>query len=350
MCYNAALMAAKDRRTNAGVPCLMLSRRNLVAVLGLAAIDWPVAAHAQNKATQVVGFIGVGSPVGFAAEVAAFEQALKGSGWTVGQNLTIEYRWAEGHFDRLPGFAKELVDLKVAVIATSGGALAARAAKSATGTIPIVFETGIDPIEAGLVQSFSRPGGNLTGITIATGELNPKRLDLLTDLVPDARVIAMLVNPNNSQTDHMLAVAQQAAKAKGIQLPILKARTEDEFEPAFASLKPMHAGALLVGNDPFFYTRREQLVSLAARFAVPAIYEWREFAVIGGLASYGTSLVDMYRRFGTYVGQVLAGAKPADLPVEQPTKFEFVMNLKTAKALGITVPQPLLARADEIIE
>jgi putative tryptophan/tyrosine transport system substrate-binding protein len=345
-----ARMPAEYQRRNAGVPRLTLSRRDLVAVLGVAAMVRPLVAYAQKAPMQVVGFLGAGSPSGFAAEVAAFQQGLKGTGWTVGQNVTIEYRWAEGHFDRLPGLAKELVDLNVAVIATSGGALAARAAKNATATIPIVFETGIDPIEAGLIKSFSHPGGNLTGITIATGELNPKRLDLLTELVPDARVIAILVNPNNSQTDHMLRAAQQAARAKGIRLAVVEARTEDEFEPAFVSLAPMHAGALLVGNDPFFYTRREQLVSLAARFAVPAIYEWREFAAIGGLASYGTSLADMYRRFGAYVGRMLGGAKPADLPVEQPTKFELVINLKTAQALGLTFPPALLARADEVIE
>lgn len=326
-----------------------MQRRRFITLFGTA-VCWPLTALAQQKAMPLIGFLGVGSLHGFAAEVSAFNEGLKDSGWIEGQNVRIEYRWAEGDFNRLPSLAAELVSRKAAVIATSGGALAAHAAKNATATIPIIFETGVDPIEAGLVQSFARPGGNLTGITIATGELNPKRLDLLSDLVPSARAIAMLVNPNNSQTNRIVTVAQQAAHAKGIQLPVLKAGAEDDFEPAFASLGPLHAAALLVGNDPFFYTRREQLVAFAARYAVPAIYEWREFAAAGGLASYGTSLVAMYRRFGVYVARMLAGAKPADLPVEQPTKFELVINLRTAKTLGLTVPQSLLAQADEVIE
>jgi len=327
-----------------------MNRRTLLfgGVCAGAASQFP--AWAQHGTAPVIGFVGVASPEAFSAEVAGFQLGLRDSGWTVGENVAIEYRWAEGHFDRLPSLAGELVGREVAVIATSGGALAARAAKSATAKIPIIFETGIDPVEAGLVQSFAHPGGNLTGIAIATGELNPKRLDLLSELVPGAQVIAMLINPDNSQTGRLASVAEQAARAKGIQLPLLKAAKEDEFEAAFSSLAALHARGLLVGNDPFFYGRREQLVSLAARYAIPAIYEWREFAVIGGLASYGTSLVDMYRRFGAYVGRVLAGAKPADLPIEQPTKFEFVVNLKTAKAIGLTVPQSLLARADEVIE
>jgi len=325
-----------------------MERRAFITLLG--AIAWPLVARSQQKAIPVLGFLGIGSQNGFAAEVAAFSQGLKDGGWVDGQNLRIEYRWADGHVDQLPGLAGELVNQHVAVLATSGGAGAARAAKRATATIPIVFETGVDPIEAGLVQSLAHPGGNLTGIAIVTGDLNPKRLDLLSEFVPSATVIAMLVNPNNPQTDGSMAYVQQAAQAKGIQLPVLEAGTDGEFEPAFASLSRLHAGAILVGNDPFFYTRREQLVALAARFAVPAIYEWREFATAGGLSSYGTSLTGMYRRFGTNVGRVLAGTKPADLPVERPTKFELVINLKTAKALGLTVPQSLLVRADEVIE
>jgi ABC-type uncharacterized transport system substrate-binding protein len=326
-----------------------MKRRSFIALLS-GAVSWPLTAGAEQRTIPVIGFLGVGSPSGFAEAVAAFQQGLKDSGWTVGENVAIEYRWAEGQFDRLPSLAHELVGRNVAVVVTSGGAFAARAAKNATTVLPIVFETGIDPVEAGLVQSFAHPGGNLTGITIATGQLNPKRLDLLSELVPGAAVIAMLVNPSNSQTAQLASVAQQAAQAKGIQLPMLEATTENEFEPAFASLAGLHAGALLVGNDPFFYTRREQLVALAARYAMPAIYEWREFVTIGGLARYGTSLAAMYGRLGAYVGRVLAGARPVDLPVEQPTKFELVINLKTAKALGLTVPQSLLARADEVIE
>jgi putative ABC transport system substrate-binding protein len=326
-----------------------MKRRNFLACSAGITL-WPLASRAQQKVMPVIGFIGVGSPSGFALEVAQFEHGLKDSGWTIGQNVTLEYRWAEGHFDSLPNLARELVERKVSVIATSGGAVAARAAKKATEAIPVVFEIGIDPVEAGLVQSFAHPGGNLTGISIATGQLNPKRLELLSELAPHAGVIAMLVNPRNSQTERIASLAQRAAREKGIRLTMLQAATEEEFEPAFASLAALQAGALLVGNDPFFYTRREQLVALAARYTVPAIYEWREFVIIGGLASYGTSLAAMYRRFGTYVGRVLAGAKPADLPIEQPTKFEFVINIKTAKALGLAVPQSVLARADEVIE
>jgi putative ABC transport system substrate-binding protein len=327
-----------------------VNRRELLILSAGIAIGWPLVIRAQQKAMPVIGFLGVASPSGFAAEVAAFTEGLKDNGWMVGENVAIEYRWAEGRFDRLPSLAGELVARNVVVIATSGGTRVARAAKNATATIPVVFEIGIDPIEAGLVQSFAHPGGNLTGITIATGELNPKRLDLLSELVPDPGVIAMLVNPNNPQTERLALLAQEVARAKGIQLPVLKAGTEAEFDSAFASLAPLHARALLVGNDPFFYTRRERLVSLAARYAVPAIYEWREFTAIGGLASYGTSLTAMYRRLGAYVGRVLAGARPADLPIEQPTKFELVINLKTAKELGLVVPLSLLARADEVIE
>lgn len=306
--------------------------------------------RAQQRALPVIGFLGIGSEKGFAPQVAAFDRGLRDTSWVLGQNVTIVTRWAEGRFDRLPGLAGELVASGVNVIAASGGARAARAAKEATAMIPIVFEVGVDPVEAGLVASFARPGGNLTGITIATGELNPKRLDLLSELVPGARTVALLVNPNNANMQRLLPIVQDAAEAKRLQLSILTAGAESEFEPAFASMVRAHAEALLVHNDPFFFSHREALVAFAARYAVPAMYEWREFVEIGGLASYGTSLIGMYRRFGMYVGRVLSGAKPADLPIEQPTKFELVINMKTAKALGLAVPQSLLARADEVIE
>jgi putative ABC transport system substrate-binding protein len=326
-----------------------MQRRSFIFLLG-GAISSALTAHAQKKALPMIGFLGIGSPAGFAREVAAFLQGVKDSGWTIGENVAIEYRWAEGQAERLPELAGELVKRNVALIVTSGGTPAARAAKTATATIPIVFETGIDPVEAGLVRSFAHPDGNLTGITIATGELNPKRIDLLADLVPNARVIAMLVNSKNIPSERFMSRAQEAAQAKSVQLAVLKAGSETEFETAFASLAGVQAGALLVGNDPFFYSRRDQLVDLAARYRMPAMYEWREFTAIGGLSSYGTSIVGMYRRLGSYAGRVLSGEKPADLPIEQPTKFEWVINLNTAKALGLTVPLTLLARAGEVIE
>jgi len=298
----------------------------------------------------VIGFLGTTSPSPFAPFVAAFSRGLSETGYVEGQNVAIEYHWAEGRYDQLPALAADLVGRKVDVIATSGGTGAALAAKDATSTIPIVFEVGADPVETGLVASFARPGANLTGVTILTAELNPKRFDLLSELVPGARMIAMLVNPNNPRTERIIPAVQEAARARGVQLGIVKAGIEGEFEPAFASLVQQRADALLVANDPFFFDRRDQLVGVAARNLVPAMYEWREFAAAGGLASYGTSFAGMYRRLGAYAGRILAGVKPADLPVEQPTKFELVVNLTTAKALGVTIPETLLARADDVIE
>jgi putative ABC transport system substrate-binding protein len=246
--------------------------------------------------------------------------------------------------------AADLVGRKVDVIAASGGNLPALTAKSATSTIPIVFETGADPVATGLVASLARPGGNLTGITFLVVELHPKRLELISELVPRARVIALLVNPNNPNAEPIMRSVQEAARAKGVHLPILKAASESEIDAAFASLVQLQAGALLVGSDPFFGIRREQLVASASRHAVPAIYQGREFALAGGLISYGARLTDAYRQVGIYAGRILKGEKPADLPVQQPTEFEMLINLKTAKALGLTVPQSILARADEVIE
>ena len=326
-----------------------MRRRDLLGVLGGAATFWRLTAHAQQKSMPVIGYLGAASLGPYAAFVAAFREGLSGTGYVEGRNVIIEYRWAEGRYDRLPELAAELVARKVDVIATSGGPPAARAAKEATSTIPIVFSSS-DPVEHGLVASLARPDGNLTGVSVLSVELNPKRLELLAELVPQAKVFALIVNPDNTNSERITRDVQAAARAKGLQLHILKARTEGEITAAFDSVVQLQTGALLVGSDPFIDSRRDQVVALTARHGIPAIYEWREAVIAGGLLSYGTSLAGMYRQIGIYVGMILKGAKPADLPVVQPAKFELVINLKTAKALGITVPHPLLARADELIE
>jgi putative ABC transport system substrate-binding protein len=326
-----------------------MRRREFSTLFGAAATAstvWPSPLSAQQKATPVIGLLGNGSPGLGAHRVAALRQSLSETGYVEGQNLTIEYRWAEGRLDRLPALAADLVGLKVDVIVASPDA-AARAAKNATSTIPIVFQAGEDPVRQGLVASLARPGGNLTGFSVLTAELHAKRLELLSELVPQAKVIALLVNPNIQPTELLL---QKAARAKGVQLHVLKASTESEINAAFASLVQRQAGALLVNPDSFFLIRREQIVALASYLSVPAIYEVREFATAGGLISYGTSLVAVFRQIGIYAGRILKGAKPADLPVVQPTTFELVINMKTAKALGLTIPQSILSRADEVIE
>jgi putative ABC transport system substrate-binding protein len=305
--------------------------------------------RAQQKAMPVIGYLGNISPGVSAPGLVGFRQGLNETGYIEGQNVAIEYRWAEGHYDRLPALAADLVGRKVDVIATSSTP-AIQAAKAATSTIPIVFFGGGDFVALGLVASLARPGGNLTGISIMSPELNPKRLDLLSQLVPQASVIALLVNPSNAIAEVTIRDVQEAARAKGVQLQILRAGTEAEIDSAFAALVQLRAGALVAATDPFFNSRREQLVALASHHAVPAIWEWREFAEAGGLISYGSSLTGMWRPVGIYVGKILKGANPADLPIQQPTKFELVINLKTAKALGLTVPQSLLAAADEVIE
>jgi putative ABC transport system substrate-binding protein len=296
----------------------------------------------------VIGVLGVTSPGPNAANVAAFHQGLKETGYIEGQNVAIEYRWAEGRYDRLPELAADLVGGKVDMIA-AGGTPSVLAAKGATSTIPIVFSSG-DPFERGLVASLSRPGGNLTGVSDMDVELMPKRVELLSELVPQAKVIALLVNPNSAITEHIILEVQEAARMKGLELQILKAGTESEIDAAFGTFVELHAGALVVASDSLFGSRREQLVVLAARHAVPAIYNLREFAASGGLTSYGTSRTGTWRLMGIYAGKILNGAKPADLPVQQPTTFELVVNLNTAKALGLTVPPSILARADEVIE
>jgi putative ABC transport system substrate-binding protein len=313
-------------------------------------VAMPRTLRAQQKAMPVIGFLGSTSPGPFAPMVAAFHQGLSETGYVEGQNLGIEYRWTEFQYDRLPALAAELVARKVEVIATNGDPRAALAAKNATSTIPIVFSAISDPVAFGLVDSLARPGGNLTGVSPMNTELMPKRLERLSELVPHAGVIALLVNPSNSSAERRIRDVQEAARTKGVQLPVLKASTESEIDAAFASLAQLQAGALVIDPDPFFVSRRDQFVALATSHAVPAIYAWHEFAAAGGLISYGASTASVYRQGGILVGRILKGAKPADLPVAQPTKFELVVNLNTAKALGLTVPQSILARADEVIE
>jgi putative ABC transport system substrate-binding protein len=323
-----------------------MRRRKLMLLLG-GALTTARVLRAQQKAMPVIGFLNIASPGPSAPLVTAFHQGLSETGYVEGQNVAIEYRWAEGRQDRLPALAADLVGHKVDVIARSGGESSALAAKNATSTIPIVFLGGAgDPVGNGLVSSFAKPGGNVTGTSLMTTELMPKRLELLSELVPQAGVIALFVDPNNPNPEPTIRDMQEAARAKGVQLHLLKASTESEIDTAFPTLVQLHAAAIVSG----FYGRREQFVALAARHAVPAMYYWREFAEAGGLISYGSSLAAAIRQAGAYVGRILAGANPADLPILQPTTFELVINLKTAKALGLTVPQSILARADELIE
>ena len=328
-----------------------MRRCDFIIFLAGAMAAWPLTGRAQQKAMPVIGVLNTGSPGPSSAPfIAAFLQGLSEAGYVEGQNVTIEYRWAEGHYDRLAALAADLVGRKVDLIMASTPP-SALAAKSATSTIPIVFRHGGDPVADGLVASLPRPGGNLTGVSQLGDEgLTPKRLELLSELVPRAGVIALLVNPNSPAAGRVIQEVQQAARAKGLQLPILKAGSESEIGAAFATLVELHAGALLALTDPFFSNRREQLVALAAHHAVPAIYPLPDFAQAGGLVSYGPSTTAAFREVGIYVGKILKGAKPADLPVQQSTTFELVINLKTAKTLGLTVPQSIVARADEVIE
>jgi putative tryptophan/tyrosine transport system substrate-binding protein len=327
-----------------------MRRREFITLLGGVAATWPLAARAQQPAMPVIGFLNGASPEGYARPLSAFREGLSASGYVEGRNVAIEYRWAEGQYDRLPELAADLVRRQVTVIAATTNP-AGPAAKAATTTIPIVFTMGSDPVQLGVVASLNRPSGNITGVTVLAVELGPKRLELLHELVPTATTIALLVNPTN------LAVAetesrdlQAAASTLGLQLYVVRASTERDLDAVFASLAELHTGGLVIGADPFFISRIELLATLAVRYAMPTIYQYRDFAAAGGLMSYGGSLTDAYRQAGVYIARILKGEKPADLPVVQSTKVELILNLKTARALGLTVPLALIGRADEVIE
>jgi len=327
-----------------------MKRRKFITLLGGAVAAWPLAARAQQSAMPVIGFLNARSLRSDSRLVTAFHQGLGETGYVQGQNVAIEYRWAEGYNDRVLALAAELVRRQVAVIVATGGNIVALAAKAATSTIPIVFTTGGDPVLMGLVTSLNRPGGNITGISALTGLLGAKRLEILHELVPKAAMIGVVMNPTNPSAEAYARELQEAARSRGQQIHILNASTDGEIDIAFASLVQLRAGAVLIVTDTFFTGWRDQLVALAARYAIPAIYDIRDFAAAGGLISYGTNFADLYRQAGLYAGRILKGEKPADLPVVQPTKFDLVINLNTAKALGLDIPPTLLARADEVIE
>ena len=326
-----------------------MRRRKFIALLG-GATAWPLAAHAQQPAMPVVGFLNSTSPSAWTHLVAAFRQGLSEMGYVEHRSVGIEWRWAEGRYEQLPALAADLVRRQVAVIVSTGGVNTSLAAKAATTDIPIVFTTGTDPVTSGLVASLNRPGGNVTGVNMFVTQMEGKRLGLLHELVPTAALIGVLLNPASLSAQRQLKDVQEAARAIGQQIHIVHASSERELATAFMTLAQLRAGALLVGADSFLNSRRDDIVELAARHAIPAMYEQREHVVAGGLMSYGTSLSDGYRQAGLYTGRILKGAKPADLPVFQSSRFEFVINLKTAKALGIEVPPNLSARADEVIE
>src|SRR6516164_571503 len=326
-----------------------MKRREFITLLGGAAA-WPVAAWAQQPAMLVIGFLDSKSPEGSAHLVAEFRRGLNGSAFIEGQNVAIEFRWAQNNYDQLPALAADLVRRRVDVIAATGGP-AALAAKAASATIPIVFRVAADPIAAGLVASLSRPGGNVTGVTSLNLEVGSKRLEFLHELVPTATIMAALVNPTNPTNAEILSRDLQAtARLLGLQLHLLHASSDADIDAVFATLTELRAAGLVIGTDALFTSRDEKLAALGLRYRIPTIYQWREFVAGGGLMSYGGSFADSYRLAGVYTGRILKGAKPTDLPVVQPTKFEFIINLKTAKALGLDVPPTLLARADEVIE
>jgi putative tryptophan/tyrosine transport system substrate-binding protein len=324
-------------------------RRHFITLIGGAAAVWPLAARGQQAAMPVIGFLHGASFEGYKPMVTSFRQGLKEAGYVDGYNVAIEFRWAEGHYDQLPAMAADLVRRQVTVIVT-GGTPAAFAAKEATSTIPTVISVGIDPVQLGLVGSLNRPGGNVTGTAVLTVELGAKKLEMLHELLPTAAAIALLVNPTNPNVESETRVVQDAARLLGLHLHVLHASTESQIDAAFGAVVELRASALIVGVEPFLNDSRAQIVALAARYAVPAVYGVRDFVTAGGLMSYGTDLVDIYRQSGIYAGKILKGARPADLPVQQLTKVALVINLKTAKTLGLTIPTTLLGRADEVIE
>jgi ABC-type uncharacterized transport system substrate-binding protein len=325
-----------------------IGRRDFITRLGGAAATWPLAARAQQQAMPVIGFLNGASADGYAISARAFRQGLKDTGYVEGQNVAIEYRWAEGQYDRLPAMAADLVRRQVAVIAANSAAMLP--AKAATASIPIVFTTSLDPVQLGLVASLNRPGGNVTGVTSLNVEVGPKRLELLHELVPTATIVALLVNPANPNARTLARDLGVVARRLGLQLHVLRASSERDFDTVFATLRQLRAGALVIGTDAFFTSQGERLAALSVRHGLPAVYQTREFAVAGGLVSYGSQLTESFRVVGVYTGRILKGEKPADLPVQQITKVEMILNLKTAKGLGITVPLPLSGRADEVIE
>jgi putative ABC transport system substrate-binding protein len=327
-----------------------MKRREFITLIGGAAVVWPLGARAQQPAMPVIGFLYSAVPNSVAPYLAAFRQGLKEAGYIEGQNVTIEYRWAEGQYERLPEIAADLVRHPVALIVAAGGIVTARAAKAATTTIPIVFSVGDDPVKLGLINSLSLPGGNLTGVSILTTGLEAKRLEVLHEAVPGASVIGLLVNSNFPDVETQRKDVLAAAQGLGLQITVLNANSERDIDTAFATLVERRVGALLVASSPFLAGRREQLVALATRHAIPAIFEWPEYVTLGGLMSYGTNLADGYHQVGIYAGKILKGVKPAELPVQQLVKVELVINLKTARALGLTFPLSLLGRAERVIE
>ena len=328
-----------------------MKRREFITLLGGAAAAWPLAARAQQRRPPaIVGFLNSGSKATFSDRVAGFIRGLREMGFVEGQNMVIEYRWANGQFERLPELAAELIRGHVAVIAATGNTPSALAAKAGTATIPIVFMIGDDPVKIGLVSSFARPGGNVTGVSVIDTEVKSKRMGLVHELAPSASTVAVLINSHNPNAIAESENAQRAALALGLRLLASEVGSERDFDAVFEKLAQAGAGALIVNADAFFSTHRDRIIALAAAHTIPAIYYDRSFASVGGLMSYGSSLPDAYRQVGNYTGRILKGDKPADLPVVQPTKFEMVINLNTAKAIGLTVPPTLLTRADEVIE